>query len=122
MDFANYRKVAIRYWELRRIVWNIILIPPALFGFMMAAGVAAGIGDPKQFGDPYVIGLFCFSAVGANICYSFAYVVEFWMAGRDAEDGYCSIGRHLLFALGCLIGIGLALIGGQDIALFQYPI
>ncbi len=121
MEFADYRREAIRYWERRRIVWNLILVPPSVFAYMFAAGIAIGIGDQRQFGYPMVAALFCFAAVGANICYSLAYVIEFWVAGRDAEDAYRTTGRRLLFALGCLVGIGLALAGGRDIAILQYP-
>ena len=122
MEFADYKKEAIRFWELRRIIWNLLLIPPSLFGYVFAAGVAVAVDDSPQFGLPIVAVLFCFSAVGANICYSLAYVIEFWAAGRSCEEGYRVKGRRLLFGLGCFIGIGLALSGGRNIAILQYPV
>jgi len=117
----NLKGEAIRYWELRRIFWNLLLVPPALLSYWFAAGIAVGIGDPPVFGWPGVAAMFCFSAAGANICYSFAYVIEFWIQGASAESGYRKGGRHALFILGCLLGVGLALGGGASIAQTQYP-
>ena len=112
---------AIRYWEKRRIVWNVLLVPPALLGYVLPAGIAAGIGDRAMLGWPEVLAMFCFAAVGANICYSFAYVVEFWIQGSGVEKEYRKYGRTLLFVLGSLLGIGLALMGGASIAQMRYP-
>ena len=125
MEFADYRKEAIRYWERRRIIWTLILVPPSVVAYLFASGLALGIGSPGApgaFGYPMVAALFCLAAFGANICYSFVYAIEFWMAGRDAEDDYRANGRRILFFLGCLLGIGLAFAGGQRIAILQYPI
>lgn len=122
LEFTDYRKKAIRYWERRRIIWNLILVPPSVFTYVLGAGFAVGIGDRSEFGLPTVVVLFCFAAVAANICFSFVYVIEFWVSGRDAEDVYCKIGRRLIFAIGCLIGISLALAGGKEIAILQYPV
>lgn len=112
---------AINYWEIRRTFWNLLLVPPAVLSYWFALGIAVEIGDPPAFGWPVVAAMFCFSAVAANICYSFAYVIEFWIQGASAEEGYRTIGRHVLYALGCLLGIGLALGGGASIAQTQYP-
>ncbi|MGJ8657922.1 MAG: hypothetical protein ACSHX6_15850 [Akkermansiaceae bacterium] len=122
LDFTDYRKEAIRYWERKRIIWNLILVLPALFGYLAASEIAVGIGDPSEFGFLYVMACFFFAAMGANICYTFAYVAEFWIVGRDYEFEYRSNGRLKLFVLGCCLGIGLAFLGGRSIALIQYPV
>lgn len=118
----NNKGEAIKYWEKRRIVWNLLLVPPAILSYWLASGVAAGIGDPPAFDWPIIAIMFCFAAVGANICYSFAYVIEFWIQGTRAEVGYRQNGRTALFVLGCFLGMGLALSGGASIAQAQYPV
>ena len=118
----NFKGEAIRYWEIRRIFWNLLLVPPALLSYFLAAGIVIGIGDEAAFGWPIVATSFCFSVVGANICYSFAYVIEFWIQGSLAGEGYRRSGRNTLFILGCLLGVGLALTGGASIAQAQYPL
>jgi hypothetical protein len=121
MEFEVFKRDAIQYWEKRRVIWNLLLVLPAYFSYSIGAGLAAGIGDTAAFGLPMVLAMFCFAAVGANICYCFAYVAEFWLAGTGAEKTYRENGRLLLFILGCLIGLGLAFSGGSAIALAQYP-
>ena len=66
MEFTEYRREAIRYWERRRIIWNILLVPPSVFAYMFASGFAIGIGDESEFGYAMVVALFCFAAVAAN--------------------------------------------------------
>ena len=120
MDQEKKRKV-ILYWERRRILWNLILIPPSLTAYWFAEELTVGV-DPALvhgLGFPLVAAAFCFAAIGANLCYCFAYAVEFWVAGSSAETPFNEIGRTVLFLLGCLLGVGLALIGGQAIALSQ---
>lgn len=118
----NSKGEAIRYWERRRKVWNLLLVPPAGLSYGFASGMAIGIGDPPAFGWPVVAALFCLAALGANICYSFAYVIEFWIQGARAEAGYRKQGRTLLFAKGCFLGMGFALSGGASIAQMQYSV
>jgi len=116
----NDKAEAIEYWEKKRILWNLLLVIPSVFSYWLASGVAVGIGDPASFGWIEVGVMFCSAAVAANICYSFAYVIEFWMQGLQSETAYREHGRSLLFGFGCLLGIGLAFVGGATIAYMQY--
>lgn len=121
-QFSDYRKEAIRYWEKRRIIYNLLLIPPSLFSYFMGSSFAAGIGDPPLFGIAGVIILFVGSAISANICYSLVYVIEFLLADSNKESGWTQYGRPFVFICGCILGGFLALLGGKSIALSQYPI
>jgi hypothetical protein len=121
-DASGFRKTAIRYWERRRIVYNAALIPPAFFGYIVCAGVSAGVGDRRFLGLGSVIGLFVVSAVGANICYSFAYVLEFLIGSKGSNSWWLRWGRTTLLILGILLGMFLALLGGRDIANFEYHV
>ena len=119
-DYDSYRKTAIRYWERRRIVYNLALILPALFGYIIVAGVSAGVGDLRRLGTGAVLALFLVSALGANACYSLAYALEF-LFGNDAPDSrWLRFWRPLLIVLGTLFSMLLALIGGRNIAVMEY--
>jgi hypothetical protein len=119
-DYDAFRKSAIRYWERRRIFYNLALILPALFGYVMYAGVSAGIGDRRNLGTGAVLSLFFASAIGANVCYSFGYALEF-LFGSDAPDsGWLRFWRPLLIVLGTVFAMLLAVVGGQNIAVMEY--
>ena len=119
IQFRHYRREAIKYWERRRIIWNLLLVPPALFSYWFALQFP----DPEQvspvFGFDQVAMLFFAAAVGANICYCAAYIAEFLMADSNLEGGWQNGGRTAVFVAGCVIGVGLALAGGQQIAMMQ---
>jgi TRAP-type C4-dicarboxylate transport system permease small subunit len=119
-DYDVYRKTAIRYWERRRIVYNLALILPALFGYFIFAGVSAGVGDGRHLGTGAVFALFLVSAIGANACYSLGYALEF-LFGSDAPDSrWLRFWRPLLIVLGTLFSMLLALVGGRNIAAMEY--
>lgn len=84
-DFATYRKSAIRYWERKRIAYNLALVLPAFLGYGLAAGVSAGVGDQPHHGWGAVLFLFVLSAIGANACFSLGYALEF-LFGSDSPD------------------------------------
>lgn len=93
---------------------------PALFGYFMSTGVAAGVGDQRKLGAGAVITLFVVSAIGANVCYSFGYALEF-LFGSDASDSrWLRFWRPLLMVLGTLFAMLLALIGGRNIGVIEY--
>lgn len=119
-DFEAHRKSAIRYWERRRLFYNLALILPALFGYLISAAVSAGVDDPRRLGTGAVLGLFLLSAVGANVCYSFGYALEF-LFGNDAPDSrWVDFLRPLLIVLGTIFAMLLAVVGGRNIALMEY--
>jgi len=112
------KKTAVRYWERRRIIYNLLLIPPAIFGWGIAGAVSAS-GDEKGMGTLGVLLLFFSSAIGANICYSLAYVFEFLFAG-SGRSFWPKPGRTIVFICGCAFAVFLAMLGGRNIALIQY--
>jgi hypothetical protein len=44
-DFPAFRASAIRYWEKRRIFYNLALILPALIGYMTWSELPAAVDD-----------------------------------------------------------------------------
>jgi hypothetical protein len=114
------KKSAIRYWERRRIIYNLALVLPAFLGYGLVGGVSAGVGDRSHFGFGFVLFLFVLSAIGANICFSFGYALEFFF-GTDAPDSrWLRFWRPLLMVLGTLFAMLLALLGGRNIAMLEY--
>jgi len=83
------------------------------------AGVAYG-GDPHKTHYGLVLWWFALSALGANICYSFAYVVEFLFGSDDPKSRWLRFGRTTAFVGGVVFGILLALVGGRNIATMEY--
>lgn len=119
-DYEAFRRRTIRYWERRRIFYNLALILPAFFGYALFAGVSAGVGDQRHLGTGSVVLLFFLSALGANICYSFGYALEF-LFGSDAPDSsWLRFWRPVLIVLGTLFAMSLALAGGRNIAWMEY--
>ena len=118
-QFKDYRLGAIKFWECRRVVWNLLLVPPALIGYWNSSGIMPILGtavvEPENVSLAAVAFMFFCAAIGANICYCAAYVTEFWMADSNMESGWLNGGRTAIFIVGCLIGIGLAVIGGAQI-------
>lgn len=110
-DFGAFRKTAVRYWERRRIIYNAALVLPAFFGFAFI-DTMLWVGDPHKIHYACIVPWFAASALGANICYSFAYAVEFLFGSDDPTSGWLRSGRKTLFVTGVLFAMFLALIGG----------
>lgn len=118
-DFRAYRRSAIRYWERRRIIYNLALVFPAIFSYGFIDTIN-WVGDPHEIHYSYIIPLFIGSAVGANICYSFAYVLEFLFGTDDPLSGWLRSGRTTSLVAGVLFAMLLALIGGRNIAMMEW--
>jgi len=118
-DYHAFRHSAVRYWERRRIFYNLALVLPAFFSYMLVAGVIY-VGDPHKSYVFYVLALFVASALGANVCYSFAYALEFLFGSDDPASRWQRFGRTTLFIAGVLFAMLLALIGGRNIALMEF--
>jgi hypothetical protein len=117
-DYA-FRRAAIRYWERRRIIYNLALVPPSLFAYMLTAGVIY-VGDPHQTHYYFLLFWFALSALGANICYSFAYALEFLCGSDDPTSRWLRFGRTTAFVGGVVFAMFLALIGGRNIAMMEF--
>ena len=118
-DYHAFRKTAIRYWERRRIIYNVALVPPSGLTYMLGAAVAR-VGDDYGWHPYYVVVLFAMSALGANICYSFAYVLEFFFGSDDPSSRWLRFGRTTVFVTGLLFSMLLALVGGRNISLIEF--
>jgi hypothetical protein len=81
-DYQVFRHTAIRYWERRRIFYNLAILLPAGFGFAFTDTIN-WVGDPHKIHYSFILPWFAMSAIGANICYSFAYALEFLFGSDD---------------------------------------
>lgn len=114
-DFSAFRQAAVRYWERRRIIYNFALVLPALFGFAFT-DTFNHVGDPHPIHSSYILLWFALCAIGANICYSFAYGLEFLFGSDDPTSRWLRFGRATAFVGGIMFAMLLALIGGYNIA------
>ncbi len=118
-DFDMFRKSALRYWERRRIVYNLALVPPALFSWALTDTLNYA-GDPHKTDYLHLLLLFGVSAAAANICYSLAYSLEFVFGSDDPASRWLRLGRSGAFVAGVLFAMLLALVGGWNIANLEY--
>src|SRR5258707_118460 len=107
-DFKSYRRSAIRYWEWRRILYNLALIPSAFFSFMICGATSGATDDVSILSTGEILRMFVLSAVGANICYSFAYVLEFLFGSNEPESRWPRWGRTTALISGILVAMVLA--------------
>lgn len=114
------QKTAIRYWERRRIAYNLLLVPPALLGWGLGGAVGGAAGDHAAVGIGGLLLLFMLSALCANICYTFSYALEFLLLSANDDGAVLGNFRTVAFYSGCLFSVPLALIGGRNIAFIQY--
>ncbi len=114
------QKSAIRYWERRRIIYNVLLTPPALLGWGLGGAVGGAVEDRAVVGIGGLMLLFIFAAICANICYTFSYALEFLLLSADDDGAALRNSRTVAFFAGCILSIPLALIGGRNIAFIQY--
>jgi hypothetical protein len=118
-NLAEIRRAAVRYWEKRRIVYNVLLVPPSIVSYGFGA-MSRGGGSDSLFTTPHALLLFAMAALGANVCYSFVYALEFWLGNLDPESSWSVAGRPIILTCGIILGIFLAYKGGFEIALMQY--
>jgi hypothetical protein len=117
-DFGAFRKSAIRYWERRRLLYNLVLVPPSFFVYTVSITLfAAGDVEPHL---AYAFGMFGFAALCANICYSFAYAMEFFFGDENPNSKWLSSGRTTTFVLGILLSIVLAVMTAYNIAALEW--
>jgi hypothetical protein len=118
-DFPSFRSSAIRYWERRRPLYNLALVPPTVLGYVLwsrwEVGVARYLSDPV-----YVLLLLVGSVLLANVCYTAAYAVEFLLGTDEPSSPWLRFGRFCTFLSGVSLGMFLALGGGQQIAYLEF--
>ena len=118
-DYHSFRNQVIRYWELRRIIYNLALLLPAWFGYGFT-DTLNWVGDSHETHYSYLLPLFVISGLGANICYSFAYALEFLFGSDDPTSRWMRYGRTIAFVGGVLFAVFLAFIGGRNIAEMEW--
>jgi len=118
-DFGAFRRSAFRYWERRRILYNLALVPPSLFSFALT-DTLYHVGDPHKIHYWRLLLVFGLSALGANICYCFAYALEFVLGDDAPTSRWMLFGRTTALVAGILFAILLALIGGWNIAQWEW--
>jgi hypothetical protein len=99
------------------------MTPAALVGYFTATLLSFAVDDIQYFSTAKVAALFLLSAAGANVCYTFAYALEFWFGSGNPESRWFRRGRTYAFVAGTLLGVVLAFAGGRNIGnmQFQYP-
>lgn len=107
---ANTKRKAIAYWEKRRIVYNALLVPASLLAWQISKEFTNHIDDqaPARLTDPAVMLALVVLWIGANICYSFVYVLEFFFLADEPGKFWPVPGRTFFLVVGCLIGMWLA--------------
>jgi hypothetical protein len=118
-DYHAFRHTAIRYWERRRIIYNLALLLPAWLSYGLMDTLNY-VGDPHRTHYSFILPLFALSAVGANICYTFAYALEFLLGSDEPTSRWMRYGRTTAFVGGVLFAMLLALIGGWNIAQMEW--
>lgn len=78
------------------------------------------VGDPHETQYGFVFFWMALSALGANICYSFVYALEFFWAGDNPQSDRLNARRTIAFIAGVLFAMLLALIGGRNIADMEF--
>ncbi len=118
-DYQAFRHTAIRYWERRRIIYNLALLLPAFLGYRIADDWNYG-EDPHRTHYAFIFPWFVLSVLGANLCYSFAYALEFLFGSDDPTSRWLRFGRSTAFLLGFLLAMCLAVVIGWNIAMMAF--
>jgi len=121
MTLREHRRTAVGFWEHRRLFYNLALLPPAAFGYVPRASICASVGDMPLLSGRVVFLLLAASALAANICYTFAYVLEFFLGCGDAGAPWNSRGRQLAFFGGTALAMLLAFFAAFGVADAQFP-
>jgi|GEM_PF-1605853 len=114
------RREVIKYWEKRRIIFNLLIGAVTLPIYLLRTGISEGVGDTKYLAEYQVVLLFLGFFIILNICYSFVYVLEFLFGANDLSTPWRRTARFVIFVVGCLIGAVCAIAAARDIGGFEY--
>lgn len=95
-EFRDYFTDAIRFWEPRRIIYNL-----ALAGIVVAYFIAGYPASKGVLSIDFALGVFLL-AVGANICYCAAYLTDVFVQASGFREVW-QRARWVLFVLGTLV-------------------
>lgn len=104
------KRDALAYWEKRRVVYNLLLIPASLFAWGISSELTYSIdeGTPAKLTDLPVLFALVILCIGANLCYTFVYALEFIFLAESSSKFWPKPGRTIFLILGCLLGIWFA--------------
>jgi hypothetical protein len=105
------KRDAVTYWEKRRILYNFLLVPPSLLAWEVSSELTHAIDDgiPARLTDPVVLFALVVLCIGANLCYTFVYTLEFLFLAESPSRFWPNPGRTIFLILGCLLGIWFAI-------------
>jgi hypothetical protein len=114
-DFRTSKRAAVRYWEWRRVIYNFASLLAAFLSYSIIDELN-WVGDPHETHYSFILPQFVFSAIGADICYTLCYTLEFLVGSDDPASRWLRFGRSYTFGLGLLLAMFLAMCGGAAIA------
>ena len=106
------RASAVRYWESRRLGFNLMLVPPAVCGWLGYLSSTVGTHEIAMLAPGALIAPMIVAFVAVNLLYSAVYCLEFLLMCEEEAGYWFSRGRDLTFAAGCVTVFGLAFLGG----------
>ena len=118
VTFPEFRRATFKYWEKRRLAYNLFLLFPAFLGYFPAE-ISGAVGDRKFLGTPGITGLWSLCFIGANICFTFIYALEFIFAAQKPNGSWFTSGRSACFVLGTLFALFLSFACARNIALWE---
>ena len=92
-------------------------MPPSLFSFALADALAHA-GDPHRLNYWRLLLMFGLCALGANICYSFAYALEFGKG--EPTSRWMRFGPTTTFVSSVILAMVLAFLGAVNIAQWEF--
>lgn len=114
-DFPAFKRSVIRYWEKRRLLYNAALVLPTILGYAIGTGI-----DGLDTNISVTLPALLLGILGANICYSFAYTLEFFYGSDDPTSTWVLSGRTSALIGGILFAMFLAFLGGINLAQLEW--
>ena len=92
----------IRWWELRRLLYNAVLLVvglAAIAGMEWLMGRAVPVGEDAVEPMALVLGVLVYGLM-ANLCYTLGWVIELW--GRKTDPASARLRGQWMFQVGLL--------------------
>ena len=107
---------AVLYWELRRWLFNVVLVPAAYFDFVTGIPFLLPPSLPSQLGTTELLARIGVWVIGANAGYSLVYALDLLLGRHAKRSPWKRAGRGFaLFAITTLAVI-LAAHAGRTLA------
>jgi hypothetical protein len=103
----DFRKGVVGYWEKRRLIFNLLLLPSAWFAWNLSSDFTFSIDGhiPARIGDPFVVRSALSLLLIANVCYSIVYFIEVCLMSEKKRAFWPKGGRLLVFCTVCAVGM-----------------